>query len=867
MRIFIILLFICSGYQSQCQLVLPTSIQGNWLMTDGSNTPFFGTNGKAVMYKNDCYRIVTTSSNSENNFSLQLANYKNNEPLQINILLQKDATINFTENKTNITLSKKRTFSSKYIPENIPSFLNKFVEPTATKITGIAFKNESQDKNEYSQYAIFSNFPNTVTLVKENIFTGDKEFNYCTADSNGIFEFNIDLIKPTEIIILNDDRKNSNFLVQPGANLLLQINSNVKVNDSNPDFDDVCQALAFYGDGSKYANAFNHFQYFLKPYNLNNYKYNSEYNSSLSKVDRKEKIKKHIEQFFQETLESISKIYKPTDYNQDFIKYLQTYFKYNLATGFFQVYNNETLNGDYYNRANFDSTDLAFSYNLFFKDALDNDVVYDHFFKASYNYRSQLQDLNYRQYTIYGKPLEEMKARVNNDYALLMPPAFIKKFNELLKNTKAANRLLYYNDQQTIDSLFDGDKIKATEFFTLFNAIRDEFSKEATDSFFFGNFKKQIANKAVRFVANLSRVSKNDFSEGINTFNSYRQLQLSRFLDSSIIAYKPAMDAIATANLSLGLAAINLKLGVEKFTEITNEDNWQDFIKSKKGKTVIICNLPQRFDKAIASRLLYDYNKIVNQYKADTNIVFIKAIFSRDRRDWASHLLSYSTFLYSNNSLENTIFVTEKTISLAAVLEKHNMQSFYCIYTASGQFVSINSSRQYPYDRNYNSVKLKDVLEIIKSKKTNNSYDLADYFLIKEKDYRDYGNTYNKEAWVLTAKSDKYLTYMYMDTREPKSQVNYDSVFNCLSFRVDSSFVDFSITLHQKSYKNNTGYNNGFDRQYYLTEINLTDKEEKIFTYDRQSKTITILNNKKKVIKKMRIAFLDTEFMVLEKLP
>ncbi len=195
--------------QRDTKKVLPESLLGNWLRTDGSNQWEIGFLHNLVIYKNKFWKY----SNVNVNKKLTEVNIKaDNDSICLYIVSGKKGIIEIGESKSDlVACSQNRTYPKDYKPADNDTF---------------SFPNFNYDTAVYKGYIHGYSSKlgyKTGAIAINNVFTGEQEKYIIEITPEGTFETKVPLYHPIDVFV-SFGRKSYSAFLSPGKTTLNYIN-------------------------------------------------------------------------------------------------------------------------------------------------------------------------------------------------------------------------------------------------------------------------------------------------------------------------------------------------------------------------------------------------------------------------------------------------------------------------------------------------------------------------------------------------------------------------------------------------------------------------------------------------------------------
>ena len=191
--------------------MLPKPLKGNWLKTDGSNLWTYGFyNDRAIVNK----EIWTYQAVKNNKTSFEVTLKKGNETKVIYATLNNDNTVDFGDNKKELTTySLKRTENKNFkLKNDLP-----YLESDIFKIDSATYSGIFRNFSKHSKRK-------TGMIHVNNNFTGNQESYLIEIESNGRFSVKFPIYYPQEVYIKLPGCRVTAF-VEPGKETWQLINS------------------------------------------------------------------------------------------------------------------------------------------------------------------------------------------------------------------------------------------------------------------------------------------------------------------------------------------------------------------------------------------------------------------------------------------------------------------------------------------------------------------------------------------------------------------------------------------------------------------------------------------------------------------
>jgi hypothetical protein len=822
-------LLFCLLYLTAAQAVpVPTSLYGHWLKTDGSNRFVIGIYPNAVCYENETWQI-RSAEEVQGRWQLLLEHGGKTTTVTVQ---RKDSTTLLLGNGAQQALKNIRTFNYRYHPEQ-PAFRQQlFTEGSALLKGQLLWKGKRREKETYVQ------------LSYNDMRTGKQEYLFADLDSLDGFRLRIPLHMPVFCSLSIGSLQAGSFLVQPGDTLLLAFNTTVSPNDANPDYNQLMQRVCLMGSEAAFNNQYQHYAHYISHLGFTPEKQTSADNRNMPAAVKKQQQYELYSKLYDSLLRRIDIVYPVYVAEQRFIDFIKAEARYNCVL---------TLLDD----RDADSLYLQKIYDQFLSQETPLALLHGSFYKLAGAYASRLHDSRFGNRFSYSIHYDKITERVQKDYGSLLSHGFLEHYNEMQKDWAAVNKM---KDSAIIQKYFNGNREEALNFQYLFKTITNEFRKEALDSAEYRLYEKAIPNASLRFAANLQQLKGNTWSDDdIPMPSLYR---VSIFKHYSQLAGMPHQQvaAVNTAQaLLLAAASLEMKLDTQRIHQIDHENEWQATLQAYRGKTVVVWTFSHYFQQEYAARSLYELQKMQERYRGQ-NVVFLKCIQQRHRSDKVKQLLQYLDIFNRQGQL-NDLFYIERSMSVGVMMGEA-INNCCVLYDTSGQAHHprhYNKSRQ---QRDYEPFTLADELDSVLAGKGHYNEGVANYFLWAggSRMYDMPGDGRGK-TWTLYDSTGHYYLYTSKEPEKPVYELNYDSVYHMLSFTQDSLWMENDLVFHrQVSAKSK-------DQLFSMPDYS---KEHthfgplRSYQYDRGNRLLLVYDDKKKLYRTYRVAFISLDCLVLE---
>jgi hypothetical protein len=798
-------LLCCPGMAQQPNSI-PEKFRGNWLQTDGSNEFILGLYAKQVAFKSRVWELISLQEN-ESGTTIQIKGGNITRSLTLQQTAPNRLLVKTPD--ANITLSNILTWNYQHQPPATALSFQTNPNGKAT-IRGLLVKKEKDVSVQ-----------NTVAIYYQNPYTFEKELFFTEADALGSFEISIPVYAPTWLEVVFSNETKQNLFVAPGSETLLVSNNNIIPGDAqNPDYNKVAQRNNYMGSLAAFNSGFLHYSSYKQTL--------AQLPEGLTKGEKFGLRKDYLLRLLHKGRATLAAIYSPRRFDPLLSQYVQEDFTFSLGNTFLEGMGSNYLDGESYNYSPTREDFKQFADTFFAKETAMS-ACNPTYQSLVYNLRGKYTNVFHRSGTyrvddMIGEIEKRYKA---GEYALSDAP--IEHYIDITKKLESRRN---DNEKELIKEFFNNDMDEVKRYTVIMRELRQQLFAESEDTAKYAIAKAALPTPQSRRLAGMQHLLNSSYDKGY-PINRYR-MEKFRLSYPEIPPEEFTLFEQLNTQYSLNMitGAMSLKSDSNRFRNLVNERDFQEIMKTHRGKTVVTIQFPHYYEKFYTEKTLFQIKQMEKHYR-DSNVVFLKMIKARNRSDRDENIRKYLMSLKRADALNNACYMEDSVSVFYNWYLGWNGATYMQVYDTAGK-IHISDQNM----RESNNVSMQNELSKVLAGKGAFYEPLFPRILIDR--------SYEIGGWIRSFQSPPYYSFVRRYKRDMRED---DSLFVRFQFLPDSSYREYAEKRKKGSYTPNIVMYTTVALKY---QFNVPKREISIFTATR------------KLYKKFRLVFIGPDSMCLE---